>query len=94
MVKKRKNLYLDFYLPDYNIGIECQGEQHFTPVKFSRTIDENILYENTIERDIIKNKLCSDNNIKILYYTKDYHFNYNFDLIVSQNELLNKILNK
>lgn len=93
-LKKEKNLYLDFYLPDYNIGIECQGEQHFTPVKFSRTIDENILYENTIERDIIKNKLCSDNNIKILYYTKDYHFNYNFDLIVSQNELLNRILNK
>lgn len=24
---------LDFYLPDYNIAIECQGEQHFLPVK-------------------------------------------------------------
>ena len=25
---------LDFYLPKYNIAIECQGEQHFKPVDF------------------------------------------------------------
>ena len=23
---------LDFYLPDQNIAIECQGEQHFSPM--------------------------------------------------------------
>ena len=25
---------LDFYLPDYNIAIECQGSQHFEPNEF------------------------------------------------------------
>ena len=25
---------LDFYLPEYNIGIECQGIQHFKPIDF------------------------------------------------------------
>lgn len=27
---KKQNL--DFYLPDYNIAIECQGIQHFEPL--------------------------------------------------------------
>ena len=25
---------LDFFLPDYNIAIEYQGEQHFKPIKY------------------------------------------------------------
>ena len=31
---------LDFYLPDYNIAIECQGEQHYRPVNFGGCCDE------------------------------------------------------
>ena len=58
-LKKEKNLYLDFYLPDYNIAIECQGEQHFKPVKFSNSVNKDILFEKLTERDIIKNKLPS-----------------------------------
>lgn len=27
-------LKLDFYLPNLNIGIECQGRQHFRPYSF------------------------------------------------------------
>ena len=26
---------LDFYLPEYNIAIECQGLQHYKPVDFA-----------------------------------------------------------
>ena len=26
---------LDFYLIDYNIAVECQGEQHFKPIDFA-----------------------------------------------------------
>ena len=33
-LKNERNLELDFYLPDYNIGIECQGGQHFEPNDF------------------------------------------------------------
>ena len=24
---------LDFYLPEYNLAIECQGEQHYKPIE-------------------------------------------------------------
>ena len=26
--------HLDFYLPKYNIAIECQGEQHYKPIDY------------------------------------------------------------
>lgn len=57
---------LDFYLPDYNIAIECQGIQHFKPVNRFGGIDE---YNKCIYRDEIKYKLCIHNKIKIIYYT-------------------------
>lgn len=34
-IKWIDNLRLDFYLPDYKVAIECQGEQHFIPVDFA-----------------------------------------------------------
>ena len=56
---------LDFYLPDYNIAIECQGVQHYR---------ENCGMFGGKEqrmRDILKEKECKQNGIKIIYYT-DY----------------------
>ena len=55
------NKSLDFYLPTYNIAIECQGRQHFISDNFFKNIEE------IIERDKRKKKLCNDNNIFILY---------------------------
>ena len=55
---------LDFYLPDYNIAIECQGEQHFRPVSI---YDNEKGFKLTIERDINKFKLCQENGVKLLY---------------------------
>ena len=62
---------LDFYLPDYNIAIECQGEQHFKPVDFAGRGDvwANKLFLKNQERDKLKLKLCKDNNIRLLYYS-------------------------
>ena len=57
---------LDFYLPEYNIAIECQGEQHFTSVEHFG--GENN-YEKVILNDLKKKKLCEENGIKLLYYT-------------------------
>jgi hypothetical protein len=54
--------HLDFYLPEHNVGIECQGEQHFTDV---------VIYDskaNNIERDYEKYKKCKENGLTILYY--------------------------
>ena len=64
-LRYERPLRLDFYLPEYNIAIECQGEQHFYPTKF---FGENGGYEKTIERDITKLSLCKEHKINILYY--------------------------
>ncbi len=62
---------LDFYLPDYGVAIECQGEQHFKPVDFAgRGIEWSERHFTDIqERDKIKKELCAQNSIQILYFT-------------------------
>jgi hypothetical protein len=61
-------LPFDFYLPDYNTCIEYDGQQHYTPVTFggcSKDVaEENFI--NTKKRDGIKDRFCSENNIKLL----------------------------
>lgn len=66
---------IDFYLPQYNIGIECQGKQHFTNELYvkKRKIENYDLLK-TIKRDIEKYEYCKENNITLLYY-----FNKNDD---------------
>ena len=56
---------LDFYLPEYNVGIECQGGQHFFPVKYFGGEDG---FKQTLERDKRKKKLCEENGVKLLYF--------------------------
>jgi hypothetical protein len=60
-------LRLDFYLPEYNVAIECQGEQHFKPVKY---FGGNSGFLKTINRDKKKNELCEKNGIKIIYFSE------------------------
>lgn len=80
---------LDFYLPDYNIAIECQGEQHYKSVEH---FGGDEFYNKTIERDIIKNKLCKLNNVKLLYYS-DKRNSFLNEKIIDKNNLL-KIIKK
>lgn len=55
---------LDFYLPDYNIAIECQGIQHFEPVAiFGGEEEFNLI----LKRDINKNFLCHENGVRLIY---------------------------
>ena len=37
-----KKQRLDFYLPKYNVAIECQGEQHYFPVSFGCISEANV----------------------------------------------------
>lgn len=72
-LKNEGQLRLDFYLPDYNIAIECQGIQHFKPIDFAgKGIEwaKKILKENK-KRDLIKKKLCEEHDIKIIYIPYD-----------------------
>lgn len=57
---------LDFYFPKFNIGLECQGFQHFKPVDNWGGENE---FKVNIERDQRKLNLCKGHNLKLLYYT-------------------------
>lgn len=70
-LKYKNNLSLDFYLPEYNIAIECQGMQHFKEIDF---FGGEKGFSDVKKRDKVKQKLCYENDIKILYYT---NINYN-----------------
>ena len=63
---------LDFYLPDYNVGIECQGGQHFFPVDFAGKGVEWACKEfnKLVSRDKKKKALCEEHGIKLLYFGK------------------------
>lgn len=61
---KLKNLLpFDFYLPDYNLCIEYDGEQHYKPVKIFGGVKR---FEKQIKTDKIKNNFCEKNGIKLL----------------------------
>jgi hypothetical protein len=72
---------LDFYLPNYNIAIECQGIQHFEPRDFFG--GDSTLAE-IVKSDDKKLKKCLANNIKMIYVVgnKKYLKNkYHFDIV-------------
>lgn len=71
-----QKLKFDFYLPDFNIIIEYDGEQHFKPVDFANKGIEwaTNLYNKNLIKDAIKNQYCKDNDIyliRIPYYKYD-----------------------
>ena len=61
---------LDFFIPSLNIGVECQGEQHFSPVDFAKKGEEwaNNLFLKNVVRDKYKSDVCKNKKIKLLYY--------------------------
>lgn len=83
---------LDFYLPDYKIGIECQGIQHFKPVDFANKGKEwaNKFYKVNKERDKCKKIKCDKNNVKLLYFTKlNYKTFLKENLLHTKNDIKN-----
>ena len=86
-LKNKNDLYLDFYLPKYNIAIECQGIQHF---KIGGWNDQKSL-QGIIKRDELKLKLCTENNVKI-YYFSDLKIKYPYDVITDLDVLLKNIM--
>lgn len=58
----------DVYLPELNIAIEYQGEQHFRPVNFSGKGEDFAIeqFELNQKRDEIKKKKCFENNCVLL----------------------------
>ena len=80
-------MYLDFYLPECNIAIECQGLQHFIPIeKFGGL--EGFLKRQKL--DFLKYKLCKEHNIDILYFSKE-KYEFFSEIYTDINVIKNKI---
>ena len=81
---------LDFYLPEYNLAIECQGSQHFFEQK-----GDLYNHKKTVERDIKKYIKCIGNNVKLMYYS-NIEFNKKILIYNDENSFMdkNKIIEK
>lgn len=86
--------HLDFYLPEYNTAIECQGEQHFIPCNFgSKKKTKEECFERVNNLDERKNRLCVQNKIKLLYFANDKIKNIPENIITDYSILLENIKN-
>lgn len=86
-LKSKKRMSLDFYLPQHNIAIECQGKQHFEPINM---FGGEEFFEKTLERDLLKKKLCEEHGIKVIYFS-NAHIDYPYTVFESFTELLSEI---
>lgn len=83
-LKYKKKLTLDFYLPEYNIAIECQGEQHFKPHLYFGGDDNFKLIQH---RDKIKKQLCEEHNLPLFYINYDHNIEEKLIEILENKEL-------
>ena len=66
---------IDIFLPEKNLAIEYQGEQHFTPISI---FGGESAFEKGQDRDRLKLEKCNENNINLVYFnfneplTQDY----------------------
>ncbi len=72
--KFKNKLRFDFYLPEYNICIEYDGEQHYKPISYYGGHEQLLL---TQKRDSIKTQFCQDNDIQLI--------RIKFDEIIADN---------
>ena len=78
---------IDFYIPSVNIGIECQGIQHFFSSKNKKSFYTVEKINEIQKRDSIKKELCEKNGIKLLYYS-NFVIDFPYDVITDKNKLL------
>ncbi|MDR0675538.1 MAG: hypothetical protein LBF97_00655 [Elusimicrobiota bacterium] len=62
----KKPLHFDFYMPDYNVIMEYQGEQHYKIAKHWGGIEK---FKKQQKYDQIKRDFCKDKKIKLLEIT-------------------------
>lgn len=83
---------VDFFLLEYNVVIECQGIQHFKPVKRFGGIDG---FKKTFINDKLKYEECKKNDVKIIYYTElGEYFSFLGEELVKSEKNLKEIIDK
>lgn len=90
-LKNKISMSLDFYLPDYNAAIECQGREHFESVL---DFGGEKTFKETIERDKKKLLLCKEHDVKLLYYDSEHEHTEFFGEKVynTEKEIINEVL--
>ena len=88
-----KNQRVDFYLPKFNVVIECNGLQHFKSIPF---FDKYESFEKRWDRDVNKRTLCKEHGIEIFYYSNiircfDKNFQYPYLVFEDINDLIKSI---
>lgn len=81
-LKNINNLSYDFYLPDYNIVIEYQGQQHYKPIELFGGKEPFLKQQ---ENDRIKKEFANENGLILLEipYTK-----YTFESVKEEIEIM------
>ncbi len=75
-MRGNRELKCDIFIPEYNLVIEYDGEQHYRPVDFASNGEKWALeeFKKIQKRDKLKNEYCRENKINMLripYWEKD-----------------------
>lgn len=96
-LKYKGKQHVDFYLPDFNAVIECQGLQHFKPAEF---FDKRYTFEERVKMDDNKRDLCLEHGLKVFYYSNIIrtnksaeNFEYPYKVYEDLDELFKEIKN-
>lgn len=81
-------LKYDFYIPEQNTAIECQGLQHFQPSEF---FGGDTAFKEILERDSVKRKLSKEHGVKLLYFS-NLNIDYPYEVITDKNSLIEEVL--
>lgn len=77
-INKSGKARIDFYLPDLNVAIEYNGEQHYRPIKY---FEINKSFEIQQKRDQFIRDYCYNNNLKLI------EIPYNEDILTYLKEI-------
>ena len=81
------HMYLDFFIPEYGVAVECQGNQHFLPQEVWGGIEG--LFDMQ-RRDYLKKKLCNEHGIEIVYFS-NLKIKYPYFVLEDLGQLLEAI---
>ena len=95
---KKQHMYLDFFIPSKMLAIECQGIEHFLPLKTKiKNYNSEEKFKEVCENDAFKKKLCQEHGITILYFSDKSAVKYSNNdepIYTDKNELLRIICEK
>ena len=84
------HMFLDFFIQDYGVAVECQGTQHFVPYEVWG--GEESLKE-IQRRDELKKRLCKEHGIEIIYFS-NLRIHYPYFVLEDLGQLLEAIKEK